>query len=508
MALTVAELCASIPGLELRGDGETTIDTVTADSRACGPGVLFVAVRGTDRDGHGFLSAALAAGSTALVCARDAAAAAAVDAAAVDAAAILLADDTRPLPALIARELHGRPDESLLLAGVTGTNGKTTVAFLLQRLLGELHGCCGLLGTIRYQDGRRSEKAPLTTPGGPLLYEWLGRMRDNGCVAAAMEISSHALDQGRTAGLRLDVAVLTNLGRDHLDYHRTLEEYLAAKARILDLLRRDDDPGAVALNADDEALSGLDLGDLRVVRFSPDGAGAADLTVVDRELTLAGTRLVLTYQGRRLALESPLVGRFNAENLTAALAAGLALGFDGERCCRALAGVPQVPGRLERIPLPSGAIAVVDYAHTHDALEAVLETCRELTDGRLLVVFGAGGDRDRGKRALMGAVAARRADETWITSDNPRSEEPLAICAEIEAGLIAEPQAATGYRVIADRRDAIGNALAAARAGDIVVIAGKGHEDYQLVGDRVLDLDDRVVVHEWIAKNGNEEQGR
>jgi UDP-N-acetylmuramoyl-L-alanyl-D-glutamate--2,6-diaminopimelate ligase len=392
---------------------------------------------------------------------------------------------------------------------VTGTNGKTTVSFLLRGMLKELTGPCGLLGTVRYEDGRRTQAAPLTTPAGPQLYELLARMVANGCRAASLEISSHALDQGRVADLALDVAVLTNLGRDHLDYHPSREDYLAAKAGILKLVqasrRRGKKPGAVAVNAADLAFSGLDLSGLRVVRYAaqplPDGCEPVDLQVVSSRLGLDGTHVTFQHAGGQVQLGSRLVGRFNVENLTAALAAGLGLGFPLERCAQALGNVGQVPGRLERFVLPGGGLAVVDYAHTPDALAAVLATCRELTTGSLLVVFGCGGDRDRGKRPLMGAVAARGADHVWITSDNPRSEDPAAICQQIVEGfnLIKQPHARS-CRVLVDRAAAISSALAAARPLDIVIVAGKGHEDYQLIGERRLELDDRRIITDWIAQ--------
>lgn len=510
--MNLKQILDAIPGLEGRGDLDLPIESVTADSRLCGPGVLFVAVTGSGQDGHAFLGRALAAGSEAVVANRE-------NFEAADskgsgdlhaARAVLLAADTRPLPALIARLLADRPDRRLQVAGVTGTNGKTTVSFLLQQMLAALNGPCGLLGTIRYEDGQQTLPAPLTTPGGPVFYQWLARMVDNGCRSAAMELSSHALDQDRTAGLELDVAVMTNLGRDHLDYHRDLETYLAAKARILELLRNPPNgpadkrrPGTLVLNAGDSALAGLETGELPVIRFSAGepGRAEADLRVVESTLELVGTMLRVTWAGQELVVNSPLVGRFNVENLAAAMAAGIALGFDPRDCARALGGVCQVPGRLERFLLPNGALAVVDYAHTHDALAAVLEACDELTGARLLVVFGCGGDRDTGKRPLMGAVAARGSDLAWITSDNPRSEDPEAICAQVVEGFaaVADPRA-TGFHVVVDRATAIADALAETRAGDIVVIAGKGHEDYQLVGDQVLSLDDRVLVTEWIER--------
>ncbi len=514
MAVTLGNLCAGIPGLDPSGDTDPAIAGITSDSRQGGPGILFVAVAGTGSDGHDFVPQAVAAGCPALILQKDRVGQA-QDHLAGFAGPIFLADRTRPLPALLGRRLHGEPDRRLVTTAVTGTNGKTTVSFLMREMLAQLMGPCGLMGTIAYEDGRTSEPAPLTTPGGPVFYEWLGRMVDNGCRSVAMELSSHGLDQERTAGLELDVAVMTNLGRDHLDYHRDLDDYLAAKVRILDLLRPGKGagtgrPGVAVLNRGDPHFVQLDLSGHQVVWFSTDpgstGLPEADLRVLSARLELTGTRLALDWRGQRLEIASPLVGRFNVENLTAALAAGLALGLEPEPCAAALGGVPQVPGRLERFILPGGALAVVDYAHTHDALAAVLGACEELKKGRLMVVFGCGGDRDRGKRPLMGGVAARECDRAWITSDNPRGEEPGGIIRDIMAGFdeVREPRAVAREMVI-DRREAIESALAEAEPGDIVVVAGKGHEDYQLIGDRTLDLDDRVIIREWIERNRTHE---
>ena len=509
MALTVGQLLAGLPDIEIRGDSATVITSVTADSRQGGPGVLFVAVRGTGSDGHRFLDAALAGGCSAVALEADRLQEMAPLGIGYS-GAVILAPATRPLPAVLSRRLHGEPDRALWTAAVTGTNGKTTVSYLLQEMLDRLHGPCGLMGTIRYDDGATSVPAPLTTPGGPVFYEWLGRMRDNGCASVAMELSSHGLDQDRTAGLGLDVAVMTNLGRDHLDYHRDTAAYLRAKARILDLLRRGPEPGGTGrpgtavINADDPHLAGLETGAHPTLRFSarPSAPGqGVDLQVTSATLALTGTRLEFDLRGTTLAVDSPLVGRFNVENLAASLAAGVALGLEPAACAAALGRVPQVPGRLERFILPAGGLAVVDYAHTHDALAAVLDACRELTAGRLLTVFGCGGDRDRGKRPLMGEVAAIGSDLVWVTADNPRSEDPAAICSDIVAGYdaVAAPRARQRF-VELDRAAAIGMALDEARRGDIVVIAGKGHEDYQLVGDQVLDLDDRAVITAWIGR--------
>ena len=506
MALTFGELCAPWPGLAIHAGADTEVTAVAEDSRQAAAGAVFVAVRGHGSDGHDFVARAVEAGAAAVVVDDDRLAdlrAALPESCPV---AWATASCTRGLPARLARECEGRPDSDLQVVGVTGTNGKTTSAFLLQEMLGRLAGPCGLLGTIRYDDSVAPVPAPLTTPGGPMLYHWLGRMAAAGCRSVAMEISSHALDQERPGDLALDVAVLTNLGRDHLDYHGDLDNYLAAKARILDLLRdrprRGKPDGVAVINVADPALAAIDPGDLSAVRFATAPTTApCDLTVRRADLALTGTVLELDWRGRALTLESPLVGRFNVENLTAALAAGLALGFDPAACADALTGIRQVPGRMERFLLPRGGLAVVDYAHTHDALAAILSTCRELSDRRLLTVFGCGGDRDRGKRPLMGRVVAELADLAWITSDNPRSEDPDAICAEVAAGFdaVSAPRA-TGRRVEPDRTTAIEAALASAEEGDVVIVAGKGHEDYQLVGDRVLHLDDREIIRDWVAR--------
>ncbi len=498
--VTLSTLTAAFADLRVDG-GDPYVARVSVDSRSCGPDTLFVAVAGAAADGHRFVPDALAAGCPAVMVSDAEVAAHAADAG----AAVLRVADTRPWPARLARELHGRPDEALRLVGVTGTNGKTTTAFLLRALLASVDGGCGLLGTIRYETGARVEAAPLTTPDGPALYALLAEMRDHGLAAAAMEISSHALDQSRVADLALDAAVMTNLGRDHLDYHPSLAAYLAAKALILGRLggaRRDKAPGVAVINGDDEAFDDLPVDPaVRCVRYGRGERGTVDLKLLDADLRPDGTALRLDWRGRPLALASRLVGRFNVENLVAALATGLALDLDPEACVTALADAPQVPGRIERFALPNGASAVVDYAHTPDALAAVLLSCREFASGRLVVVFGCGGDRDTGKRADMGAVAARHADDTWITSDNPRSEDPESICDMIYYGFRAETDVRSGAcRVEVDRTRAVRGALAAAEPGDLVVIAGKGHEDYQLVGDRRLHLDDRELVRGWIGE--------
>lgn len=504
MVKKLGKIVDCLPDAKIEGNREVEIDRVEADSRLAALGVLFVAVKGTGGDGHDFLKQAVKQGCVAVVH--------------QDPLHEFLSPQeqsrlevsvqmpmTRPAPALLARELANRPDEKLITAAVTGTNGKTTVAFLLQEMLSSLEGPCGMLGTICYDDGKESVPAPLTTPGGPVFFQWLQRMVAAGCRSVSMELSSHALDQERTKGLALSVAVMTNIGRDHLDYHTDIPSYVQAKAKIMDYLK----PGAtLVINTADTLLAELDTGSHPVLSFDPRPntrtTGSPDLVLTKAELGLTGTHLELDFQGVSHHLKSPLVGRFNVENLMAAFNTGLALGFDPQEVSNALAGINQVPGRLERFILPSGGLAVVDYAHTHDALGAVLTACDELSTGRLQAVFGCGGDRDTGKRPLMGAVSARKADAVWITSDNPRTENPSKICADVAAGYHAvnDPRSIL-VKVMEDRKEAVIDALSFAEAGDIVIVAGKGHEDYQLVGDKVLDLDDRVIIREWIKGQGS-----
>jgi UDP-N-acetylmuramoyl-L-alanyl-D-glutamate--2,6-diaminopimelate ligase len=500
-ARTVAEICAPLSGLTVDRGGARAVSRVVEDSRLADADTLFVAVKGTCADGHDYLPRAFAAGCRAVVVERPWQ----PDADAPDDLTVVSARSTRGVPSRLARELADRPDLSLTAAGVTGTNGKTTTTFLLRTMLEALVGRCGLLGTILYDDGRERRPASLTTPSGPTLFPWLRGFADAGGRAVALEVSSHALAQERVVDLALDVAVLTNLGRDHLDYHGSEAAYLAAKARILELLadapHRGDKPSGVAVvNVADPALITLRDTAPATVNYDPTGTARepADVRLTAASTTARGSRLEVDVRGSPLELRSDLVGRFNVENLVAALAAGVALGLDGAACADALAAAEPVPGRLERFALPARATAIVDYAHTPDALAAALAACRELTAGRLLLVFGCGGDRDRGKRPAMGRIAAKAADRVWITNDNPRGEDPAAIADEIAAGLDAA--SAPPHEILLERRAAIRAALRAARPGEVVLIAGKGHEDYQIVGDRRLHLDDREIVRDWVEQ--------
>jgi UDP-N-acetylmuramoyl-L-alanyl-D-glutamate--2,6-diaminopimelate ligase len=411
----------------------------------------------------------------------------------------IIVRDGRLAAIALARAWHDDPAAGMQLVGVTGTNGKTTTTGLIRHLLNR-DGQAGAIGTLGAFDGAGdpvpSEAGSLTTPGPLGLHATFAALRDRGVTRVAMETSSHSLDQGRLDGLLFAAAVFTNLTLEHLDYHETMERYLAAKLRLLGLLSRD---AVVAVNADDPAWRVIPAGPGRIrFGFAPD----ADLRAALPALAAAGSRFRV--EGRFGVREAslPLPGEFNIANALGALAVALGLGQSLAEAVERLAGAPQVTGRMER--LGGSAFTVLrDYAHTPDALERALATVRRVTPGRLLLVFGCGGDRDRGKRPLMGRLAGEAADCTFLTSDNPRSEDPDAIIAEIAAGL---PPGAPHHRIL-DRREAIGAALAAARPGDTVLLAGKGHETYQIVGTVKHPFDERRIVAELLAE-GTSPDGR
>ena len=459
---------------------------LTTDSRSVVPGTLFVAVRGSLADGHRFVGEAVTRGAAAVVVERP------VDAAAPQ---VLVSDGRRAALAL-ARAWYGDPAGAMALIGITGTNGKTTTAGLVRHLLNR-DGDAGSIGTLGAFDGAGkpvpSTAGSLTTPGPVDLQATFAALRDRGVRRVAMETSSHSLDQGRLDGLVFQAAVFTNLTRDHLDYHRTMEHYQAAKLKLLDLLTT----GAVmAVNGDDPAWTAVP-GTAGTVRygFGPD----ADLRAVDLTLGPAGSGFRLTGRFGIRDASLPLPGEFNVTNALGAAACALGMGRPLAEVVERLAAAPQVPGRMERI-VTAPFVVLRDYAHTPDALERALEALRPVTAGRLIVLFGCGGDRDRGKRPIMARVAAAGADVTVVTSDNPRTEDPEAIIDEIAAGL----PPGTESRRLADRREAIRAALALARPGDTVLLAGKGHETYQVIGRDYLPFDEREIVTELL---GGREQG-
>ena len=459
-----ALLGAAGPGAVLGGTGDDRVDVtgVAHDSRAVTPGTLFCCVRGRRTDGHDHAPAAVAAGAVALLCERPLGLG----------VPEVVVPDVRRAMGPVAAAVHGHPSEALAVVGVTGTNGKTTVTHLLAAVLRGAGRDTAVIGTL---GGAR------TTPEAPELQALLAHHRDAGAVAVAMEVSSHALDQHRVDGTRVAVAAFTNLSVDHLDYHGTMDAYFAAKARLFtpELSAR----GVV--NADDPwGRRLLEEAPIPVVPTSLADAEAL-------HLTLDGS--YFRWRARPVAL--PLVGRFNVANALVAATVAEVLGLSADEIAAGLSQAPPVPGRMEPVTAGQPFSVLVDYAHTPDGLEQVLRTLREVRpDGRLVVVFGAGGDRDAGKRPLMGRAVGSLADHVIVTSDNPRSEEPDAIIGAVLSGLPAGVSA----RVQPDRRAAIALALDEARPGDVVLVAGKGHETGQEIAGRVVPFDDRVVARELL----------
>jgi UDP-N-acetylmuramoyl-L-alanyl-D-glutamate--2,6-diaminopimelate ligase len=403
----------------------------------------------------------------------------------------------------LADAYYDHPSRDLTLVGITGTNGKTTTSYLVEALLQARGYRTGVIGTIQYVLGDERRPAGQTTPEALALQSMLARMRDHGVRGVAMEVSSHALALARVDELTFDVAMFTNLTQDHLDFHGTFEAYRAAKRHLFELLASSPKPRrAAVVNADDPSGPEMTRGlPLRVLTF---GLGErADVRALHHESTLAGIRLTARTPRSRLELTSPLIGEHNVMNLLGAVTTGIALGVDDDAIVRTLGAVGTVPGRFERVRAGQPFLVVVDYAHTPDALERVLATARKLTSGRLGVVFGCGGDRDRGKRPIMGEIAARLGDRVWVTSDNPRSERAEAIVDEVLAGTRRAGAGAGTVVTDVDRRAAIEGAIRWARAGDTVVIAGKGHETYQIVGGETLPFDDRGVARQALrARSG------
>ena len=482
--MQLSELSNLVPGARSRGDMTVTVGDATADSRSVVPGALFFCVPGSGADGHRFAPDAVAAGAAGLVVERW------LD---VDAPQIMV-PSARDAMGPMAAAVYRYPSRAMTIVGVTGTNGKTTSAFMLERAFAALGGSTGLIGTIEVHIGISVLSVVHTTPEAPDLQRLLARMRDASVGSVAMEVSSHGLALGRVRGVRFACALFTNLTRDHLDFHGSMEEYEAAKASLF--AQEMSEHGAV--NADDEAGRRiLAAGTIPMISFGigPD----ADLRADDVTATAAGSRFACRSGGKRLTVTVGIPGRYNVINALGVLAVFRALELPLEAAAAGIASLDGVPGRMERIDAGQPFAVLVDYAHTPDSLANVLRAARELTTGSLIVVFGCGGDRDRGKRPLMGRVACELADVPIVTSDNPRSEDPLAIIAEIEAGARETGHA---YDVEPDRRAAIAMALHRAQGGDVVVIAGKGHEQGQKFADRVLPFDDRVVAREELARLG------
>jgi UDP-N-acetylmuramyl-tripeptide synthetase len=490
------------------GDAATRVRGVACDSRAVSAGDLFVAVAGEKADGSQFVGQAFDRGAAACVVERDRARTIAP----LAGRALVACASPRRFVADAAASLEGRPSEKLCVLAVTGTSGKTTTTYLLEAILAAAGHAPGVVGTIEYRFAGRREPASLTTPDAVVLQKLFARMLAAGATHVAVEASSHALALDRLRATAIDAAVFTNFSRDHLDYHATMEEYLAAKVRLFrELLPRSGKASFAVLNADDAMVMSL-AADLPVphVTFGAHG----DVRCESVRSDLDGTRGTLVLGGERLAFETALVGAPHTANILAAAATAWRLGVPSDAIARGIASCTAIPGRLDAVRAGQPFQVLVDYAHKPDALERVLESLRSLTPGRLIVVFGCGGDRDAGKRPLMGAIAARLADVPILTSDNPRTEDPMAILSAIEDGVRGESRTRVArqalgqigreavYAVVPERRAAIQCAIEIARDGDLVLIAGKGHEDYQIVGTTKQHLDDREEARAALAARG------
>ena len=493
--MRLSSLAEGVPHRRVGPPGDPEVRAVTHDSRRAGAGILFAAFPGRKVDGRAFVAEAVLAGAPAAI----------GPAPAPDGVEVpyLEVENPRRAAGLLAARLADEPSAALVMAGVTGTSGKTTTTLLLDGALAGAHPKRGLFGTLVYRWGEGAAgtlDASRTTPEATELQPMLGALVAGGGTAAILECSSHALWLERLAGCTFDVAVFLNLTHDHLDDHGTMEAYFEEKAKLFTLLKP---TGTAVVNADDPwgrvLLARLSGG--RTLSFSLSAAAGADVTGEVRPAADGlALRVARRATGEAFEIDSPLLGAANAENLLAAASAALALGLPPAEVGARLGAVAAVPGRLEPVPNALGLLVLVDYAHKPAALEGVLRTTRALAasrGGALHVLFGCGGDRDRGKRAVMGRIAAERADRVVVTSDNPRSEEPAAIAAEVATGARA---AGREPLVVVDRREAIHRALAEAAPGDVVVLAGKGHETYQVTAGRQEPFDDRVVAREALSR--------
>jgi UDP-N-acetylmuramoyl-L-alanyl-D-glutamate--2,6-diaminopimelate ligase len=486
--MTLRELAKQIGALNATGYLEAEVRDVTHDSRTCEPGSLFVAMRGQKFDANQFVPEAVARGAVGIV---------SEDASLDRTPAWIQVKDARAALALASAAVHGHPSLRLKLVGITGTNGKTTTAHLVDSIIRAAEGRSAMIGTISYKIADQLIPAQHTTPEASDIQRLLARAVAAGINSAVIEVSSHALELRRADQLKFAAAVFTNLTRDHLDYHETMENYFAAKRKLFDgSLGRAPDSSIV--NLDDEY--GQRLLEHAKGRIMTYGFGSgADVRAEDFQMTRDRLHMLVATPVGPMRIESSLVGKPHAYNVLAAIAAGLALGFKAEDIARGISALGGVPGRFERIDSEAarqlGITVVVDYAHTDDALRNVLQTARQMTSGRLITVFGCGGNRDRTKRAPMGDIAASLSDLTIVTSDNPRMEDPEAIIRDIEVGIAGRP-----HLKIIDRREAILRAIAEAQPGDLVLIAGKGHETYQILGDQKIHFDDRQVALEALER--------
>lgn len=489
--MTLSELIEKLDSISVTGDTAVDVTGVAIDSRSVTPGVVFVAIRGTAADGHAFVPDAVARGAVAVVAEEP------VDA---GGAVRIVVENAARAAAVLAAHFQGDPARRLALCGVTGTNGKTSVTHLIRAIMNESgRGRMGIVGTLGY-GVEALAYASHTTPDAIVLHQLLREMLDQGCFGVVMEVSSHAVRQHRTWGLDFEVGVLTNVTHDHLDYHKTMEDYRAAKAEFCHSLvapAREKPPGTLVYWRDDAVAQTIGSG-FPGRKVTVGASDAADARVVSADATLEGTDLRLRLQdGSDVRARMRLLGTFVPTNAAAAAAAAVELGADAAAVRRGLEAIDRIPGRFEALGGGGRPTVIVDYSHTPDAMERVLRTCRDLGPERLTTVFGCGGDRDRSKRPLMGKVAQALSDEVFITMDNPRSEALDRIIEDILAG--TDP-ASSKIVVERDRATAVHRAVASSGARDVVALLGKGHETYQIVGSERRPFSDREQAEEALAQ--------
>jgi len=489
--ITVSKMFRSLYG-QMAVTQEMQIGKIRYDSRKVQQGDLFIAIRGVESDGHKFISSAISNGACAVVVEDDAVA---PDPYFLHNGVMkIVVPNSRIALGRLAINFFDNPSTKMAVIGVTGTNGKTTTTHIIKSILEQNNKKTGLIGTIEYKIGDKTIPATHTTPESLEVNELLSQMISAGCSSVVMEVSSHALHQHRIDGVVYAAAVFTNLTQDHLDYHGSMEEYFKSKKILFDQLSPD---SWAIINVDDQwgkKLAAVTKSKILTYGTTP----PADICAENISLSMNGTAFTISYKGEKTRIESRLIGRFNVSNILAAFAAGITQGIQTENIVDAIRKTEIIRGRFEQIVLPDGRVAIIDYAHTHDALEKTLKAIHEVFDsnrrGRVITVFGCGGNRDRGKRSKMANIATSLSDMTIITSDNPRHEDPDAIIDEVMKGAIDNKD----VHRRADRKDAILMALDAAKTGDVILIAGKGHEDYQVVGDSKIHFSDREIVEEYM----------
>lgn len=487
MAQKLNDMLTLLPNVQVQGASDIVIDAITADSRKAGPGTLFVCLDGHRVDGHNFIYQAYSLGAVAVVLEKDVPVPSGMT--------VVRVQNTRQAMQLITPFFYDYPSRKMRMIGVTGTNGKTTTTHLIRDILTKAGYKVGLVGTIHVLIGETVLPAQNTTPDVAELQGLLQEMVTAGVDYVVMEVSSHALELGRTVGCEFDTAVFTNLTQDHLDFHGTFDNYLQAKTKLFNNLgvQAIKSGKHAVINVDDAVASQLkQQSPCSVISYGAKGQG--DIIASDINVKADGVRFTITGDFGTMELALKITGLFNVYNAMAAFGAATAEGIDPATIGQALASFRTVPGRFELVDEGQSFAVIVDYAHTADGLENILKTARQFAEKRMIVVFGCGGDRDKTKRPIMGRLACQYGDIILVTSDNPRTEDPIAILRDVEAGILEAVTAGKQYEIIVDRREAIAKAIGMAQPQDIVIIAGKGHETYQILKDKTIPFDDREVA--------------